>query len=99
MKESAQQRWNDSNPEKVLKAKRKYNQKQKIIGIRVNKQQEPELVEWYEGLTNEQKRKVSFDVIEFLKNYKQEKYSDTNNSATDNSFSAKQKEHNTKKSY
>ena len=72
MKKSPQQQWNESNPDIILEAKRKYNQKNKIIGIRVSKEEEGELIEWYEGLSKEQKREVFVAVINFLKDYREQ---------------------------
>lgn len=70
MSRSAQQKWNEKNPEVVRKANKEFYQKHKQIKIEVSKEDHPDLIQWYEQLDKEGKKKlrakIESQIIDFL---------------------------------
>lgn len=71
MEKSSQQRWNESNPEKIIEAQRKYRKGYKQISIKISKKERRELIEWYDSLSKEEKADLFTSMIDFMEKYKQ----------------------------
>ena len=75
MSKTAQQQWNEKHPEILKKASKDFYQKHKQIKIEVNKQDHSDLIEWYEQLDKNTKKRlrsqIETEVLKFL--YRQKK--------------------------
>lgn len=75
MSKTAQQQWNEKNPEVLRKASRNFYKKRKQIKVEVSKEDHSELIEWYEQLDKNTKKQlrsqIEAEVIKFL--YRQKK--------------------------
>ena len=75
MSKTAQQKWNEKNPEVSKKANKDFYQKRKQIKIEINKEEHPALIEWYEKLDKDPKKRlrseIEPEVLNFL--YRQKK--------------------------
>ena len=70
MGKSSQQKWNENNPEIIKKATQEFYHRNKQIKIIVNKDEHSDLIDWYEQLDKDRKKKlrskIESEVIDFM---------------------------------
>ena len=71
MSKTPQQKWNERNREKMLETNRRFSQRHKQITVRINKEEEKDLVDWYDNLTKDEKNSLLSSIVEFIKDYKE----------------------------
>ena len=70
MSKTPQQRWNESNSQVVLESKRKYNKKHKQINISLDKEENRDLIDWYNSLSKQEKSQFFSALVDFMDEYK-----------------------------
>jgi len=75
MSKTAQQKWNEKHPQVLKKANKNFYQKRKQIKIEVSKEDHSDLIDWYEQLDKDTKKRlrsqIETEVLKFL--YRQKK--------------------------
>ena len=71
MSKTPQQKWNERNREKMLETNRRFSQRHKQITVRISKEEEKDLVDWYDNLTKDEKNSLLSSIVEFIKKYKE----------------------------
>lgn len=71
MTKTPQQKWNERNREKMLETNRRFSQRHKQITVRISKEEEKDLVDWYDNLSKEEKNNLLSSIVEFIKEYKE----------------------------
>lgn len=71
MTKTRQQKWNERNPDKMLETSRRFAQRHKQIAVRISKEEEKDLVDWYDSLSKDEKNNLLSSIVEFIKDYKE----------------------------
>ncbi len=70
MTKTRQQKWNERNRETVLESNRQFAQRHKQIAVRISKEEEKDLVDWYDNLNKQEKNLLLSSIVDFIKDYK-----------------------------
>ncbi|MGF1490488.1 MAG: hypothetical protein ACFBSE_25640 [Prochloraceae cyanobacterium] len=71
MTKTPQQKWNERNPEKMLELNRRFAHRHKQIAFRISKEEDKDLVDWYDNLSKEEKNNLLSSIVDFMKEYKE----------------------------